>query len=227
MRKLEVIVLNKADSIAAEKAGADRLELVSDMAVGGLSPDIEVVREVVASVSIPVNVMVRFKAEDFVYDTNEMEQLTDYINRIKQLGINGIVFGSLNSSGLVEREQLQTIIDHCDHLDITYHRAIDQSHDQYLTNFDIIDGHVTNVLTSGGTAFPIEDNIELLDSIADRRVNVLVGGGINKDNYQQLFNKLKLVDFHIGSLAYNNGDFSAGINSQMVELVKSELNKSK
>ncbi len=225
MRKLEVIVLNKEDSIVAEQAGADRLELVSEMAVGGLSPDIDVVRAVVESVSIPVNVMVRFKSTDFVYDEADMKLLIEYIETIKDLGINGIVFGSLDNQGNVNREQLQLIIDHCQGLEITYHRAIDQSQSQYLSNVEIIDGHVTNVLTSGGIETSITENIDLLASISDKRLNVLVGGGIKADNYQLLFNRLKLVDFHIGSLAYNNGDFSAGINSEMVKAVNSQLNK--
>ncbi len=225
MRKLEVIVLNKEDSIAAQVAGADRLELVSNMAVGGLSPEVDVVKSVVESVTIPVNVMVRFKAEDFVYNDREMKQLVDYIEVIKQLGINGVVFGSLDAEGNVNREQLQTIINHCDGLDITYHRAIDQDQEKYLANFNIIDGHVTNVLTSGGIEKSIEQNIKLIDSVSDHRVNVLVGGGVNAANYRLLFEELNLVDFHIGSLAYNNGDFTAGINSEMVKVVKAELNK--
>lgn len=225
MRKLEIIVLNSEDSILAEQAGADRLELVSSIEVGGLSPAIEMVKQVVDSVSIPVNVMIRFKDSDFVYNQEQMEELTQYILEAKQLGINGVVFGSLNSNGEVESSQLQQVIDCAGDLDVTYHRAIDQNLATYLANIEQIDGLVTNVLTSGGLEQPIVENIELLNSVSNRDVKILVGGGITIENYQKLFDEIKNTDFHVGSLAYNNYDFSQGINSQMISTLKQALNK--
>lgn len=224
MRKLEIIALNGVDAKAAEDAGADRIELVSEMAVGGLSPAIEIVREVIASVSIPVNVMVRFEHESFKYDEDQFKTMLSYIEEVKDLGINGLVFGSLDSAGIIDEGQLSQIVEAAGDLDITYHRAIDESYDNYKSNMQTISGKVTTVLTSGGTLYPITENIELLQWASELNVQVLVGGGINNSNYKQMFDNLPNCHFHIGSLAYNNGDFTAGINHDKVVEVKSYLN---
>lgn len=221
-RKLEVIVLNEIDSIEAERAGADRLELVTNMEAGGLSPNLEVVEAVVNAVSIPVNVMVRFTADNFVYDEEQFAQLLDYISKVKQLAINGIVFGSLDVSGKIEPLQLLKVIAASRDLELTYHRAIDE-HDQfYDQNSQVIDGLVTNVLTSGGLSTPIEQNISRFTAFTQTRV--LAGGGINADNYQYMIENCPDCDFHIGSLAYNQGDFTAGINHQAIRDFKAKLN---
>ncbi|WOO88446.1 copper homeostasis protein CutC [Mollicutes bacterium LVI A0078] len=225
MRKLEVIVLNAADSIAAEKAGADRLELVTDMAHGGLSPEIEIVRDVVSSVSIPVNVMVRFEYDGFEYTHQQFLELLEYVESVKKLGINGVVFGSLTSEGLVDEDQLEAIIEAADGLDITFHRAIDEVDNNYLTNFNLINGKVTTVLSSGGTDYPLIDNLASLNAVSESKTRLLIGGGINANNYQLVIDSVVEADIHIGSLAYNQGDFKLGINEKNVALVKSYLTK--
>lgn len=226
MRKLEVIGLNAKDCKQAELFGADRIELVSAMEVGGLSPEIETIREVVEAVRIPVNVMIRFKGEDFIYDQQEIDRLVEYIKAVRELGINGIVFGSLGQSNNINSEQLEQIIIAARGLDITFHRAIDQDDDIYMDNFKLIDGKVTNVLTSGGLQLPIIENISKLEQISNFRTKVLVGGGINQSNYKLMFESLQACDFHIGSLAYKHGDFKLGIDSQKLSEVKEYLKTS-
>ncbi|WOO86549.1 copper homeostasis protein CutC [Mollicutes bacterium LVI A0039] len=223
MRKLEVIVLNAQDSIDAYLAGADRLELVSSMEHGGLSPEVSIVKKVVNSVTIPVNVMIRFKPQDFVYSPEQMRELITYIEAIKDLGINGVVFGSLDQEGNVNLSQLTEIMAAAGNLDITFHRAIDEVQDKYLENFHKIDGLVTTVLTSGGLEKPILDNVSLLNEIAQGQTRVLVGGGITDQNYQQVVTGLANCDFHVGSLAYVNGDFNSGIDQAAISKIKSLL----
>lgn len=220
MRKLEVIALNARDARDAQLAGADRIELVSAMAVGGLSPQLEVVSEVLNAVTIPVNVMIRLTGDSFEYSETEMKELLGYLREVKKLGINGIVFGSLTAENKVDVEQLEQILNETGDLDVTYHRAIDQCDTTYKQNFELIDGKVTTVLTSGGTENPLIENIERLNAISCKDTRVLVGGGINKANYKQAVDSLPNCDFHIGSLAYNNGDFTAGINKSQVKAVK-------
>lgn len=224
MRKLEVIVLNVKDSIDAQAAGADRLELVREIEVGGLSPDLQTVRDVIAAVDIPVNVMIRFKSSDFVYTSADIDELLEYIGRIKDIGINGIVFGSLDLNNNVNVEQLKQVISKCTNLDITYHRAIDEDFDKYYDNISAVSGLVTNVLTSAGTVDVIENNIDILNEVSKRSSRILVGGGITENNYLKLIDNLHNCDFHIGSLAYNEKNFSKGINEKQIRLVKAAIN---
>ncbi len=225
MRKLEIIVLNKEDAKLAEVAGADRLELVANMEVGGLSPELSTVAEVVEAVNIPVNVMVRFDYDSFIYNESQMDRMIAYIEELSKLGINGIVFGSLNQNMQVEKLQLAEIIEASKYLEVTYHRAIDESDIEYENNFSNLSGVVTNVLTSGGLVNNIEENIVRLDCATKNDLRVLVGGGINENNYEQLFANLPNCDFHIGSLAYKDKDFEQGINIEVVKEVKWQLNK--
>ncbi len=227
MRKLEIIALNATDALAAEQAGADRIELVSAMEVGGLSPELDVVQAVVEAVNIPVNVMVRLTSDSFVYDHAQFEQLLAYINQVSQLGINGLVFGGLNPDNTINQQQLEAVCQACKDLDFTFHRAIDEDDTIYQSNFELIDGKATTVLTSGGITDPITSNIERIYAISSGKTRVLVGGGVNINNYQLLFDRLPNCDFHIGSLAYNNGDFEAGINTEQVREVKQYLTQTK
>lgn len=223
MRRLEIIALNARDAKAAQKAGADRIELVSAMEVGGLSPAIDTVKEVLAAVTIPVNVMVRLTAESFTYSSEQFSDLLAYIEQVKDLGINGLVFGSLDANNNVDTQQLAQIKAACGSLDFTFHRAIDEDYDKYKENFEVVNGVSTTVLTSGGTKYPIVENIELLKSISHGQTRVLVGGGINASNYQLLFNSLPNCDFHIGSLAYKDGDFTRGIDELQISNIIKKL----
>ncbi len=225
MRKLEIIVLNKEDAKSAQLAGADRLELVTDMSLGGISPNLDIVRSVVESVTIPVNVMVRVRGGNFTYNESEMEQHLNYISELKQLPVNGIVFGSLNLENRVEIEQLESICDAIGDLDLTFHRAIDEDVNCFMENIKQLSGRVTNVLTSGGLQSPIEENTHLLEEANTNQLQILCGGGINLSNYKQVIKATPNCDIHIGSLAYNQGDFTSGINVQMVKQVKDALNQ--
>lgn len=223
MGKLEVIALNAVDAQAAERAGADRIELVAAMEVGGLSPTIDTIKAVLAAVAIPVNVMIRLKGSDFVYTPQEFDDLLKYLAAVKDLGINGIVFGSLTEKQQIDVGQLEQIVSLAGNLDVTFHRAIDENDETYESNFELIDGKVTTLLTSGGTKNELIQNVERIRKISNRQTRILVGGGINHANYQEILKRLPNCDFHIGSLAYHNGDFTAGINSEVVTQVKTCL----
>jgi copper homeostasis protein len=99
MRKLEVIVTSAAEARVAAAAGADRLELVRDLNTGGLTPEWEVIREVIAAVGIPVRVMLRENASMAVADAAELKALQTKAAQIHALPINGLVMGWVTSDG--------------------------------------------------------------------------------------------------------------------------------
>ncbi len=219
MNKLEVIVLTVEDAINAYKAGATRLELVDDIANGGISPSLQLVQEVVSAVPIAVNVMVRSRPGNFIYSQTEMNEMISYTKRLKLLGVNGVVFGSLNQYGEVDLDQLLQVKNVAANMEFTFHRAIDENPLEYKNNIRRIDGLVTNVLTSGGIASPLVENLELITSQTNNNLNILIGGGINVDNYAKVINTLRDNDFHIGTMAYKNGDFKQGIDYEAIQKV--------
>lgn len=124
---LEVIALDAADAQAAEQGGADRIELVSAMSEGGLTPSYGLIEQVISRVSIPVYVMIRPHSRSFCYSADDLQVMTQDIRVSRELGAAGIVIGALTDEGEVDCSFLQTCLLSAKGLGVTFHRAIDSS----------------------------------------------------------------------------------------------------
>ncbi|WP_434748470.1 copper homeostasis protein CutC [Paenibacillus amylolyticus] len=124
---LEVIAVDAADAQAAEQGGADRIELVSAMSEGGLTPSYGQIEQVVSKVSIPVYVMIRPHSRSFCYSAEDLQAMLQDIRVARELGAAGIVIGALTHEGEVHRSFLQTCLFEALRLGVTFHRAIDSS----------------------------------------------------------------------------------------------------
>jgi len=108
---IEVCVDSVASACAAERGGAGRIELCSDLLEGGVTPStglIELVRE---KIEIGLHVMIRPRGGDFCYDEEEFEVMQRDVVNAKQLGADGIVFGILNLEGHVEMERTRQLVE--------------------------------------------------------------------------------------------------------------------
>lgn len=148
---LEVIATTIGDARAAARAGADRIELVTAISEGGLTPSVGVIEAVVAAVPIPVNVIVRPHSRSFSYDASELAAIARDVRAAVAAGANGIVFGMLDAHGDIDLDALRRIADAADGRDLTFHRAFDVARDLNAA-FDTLlrVPSVTSVLTSGG-----------------------------------------------------------------------------
>lgn len=197
---LEIIGMSVEDAIAIEKCGADRIELVSALTEGGLTPSFGLIESVVNKVKIPVNVMIRHHAKSFVYSDEDINIMIKDIEKVKEIGANGVVFGMLDEKNNIREEQLITLLEAAKGLDVTYHRAIDET--------DVIDSikilskyeYITNVLTSAGKG-NIENNIEKIKEMKKNAgsINILLGGGLNFENIDRIKNLTNNKDFHFGT----------------------------
>jgi copper homeostasis protein len=124
---LEVIAVDAADAQAAEQGGADRIELVSAMSEGGLTPSYGLIEQVVSRVSIPVYVMIRPHSRSFCYSADDLQVMIQDIRMARELGAAGIVIGALTHEGEVHRSFLQACLLSAQGLGVTFHRAIDSS----------------------------------------------------------------------------------------------------
>lgn len=107
---LEVIAVDAADAQAAEQGGADRIELVSAMTEGGLTPSYGLIEQVVSKVSIPVYVMIRPHNRSFCYSADDLQVMTRDIHVARELGCAGIVIGALTHEGEIHRSFLQACL---------------------------------------------------------------------------------------------------------------------
>ncbi len=200
MRKIIEICLESAQSvIAAEKGGADRVELCSDLFEGGLSPSIGTVRTAKRYTSIPINAMVRPRGGDFCYSDIEFEVMKEEVRAFKEEGVNAIVFGILRPDGTVDMERSSEIIELSRPLPVTFHRAFDMTRDLSASLEDLIALGVDRVLTSGGEATAIEgaDTLMALIEMAGDRIVVMPGSGIKERNIRKLDSIVNAREYHM------------------------------
>ncbi|MEH7110559.1 copper homeostasis protein CutC [Bacillus sp. JJ1764] len=229
MSLVEIIVLNKEDAIMAEANGADRLELVSAIGEGGLTPSYGIIKTVVNSVDIPVMVMVRPHSYSFTYLKNEWSAMKDDIKMIKELGAAGIVFGALTEHGTLDFEFLSMVLEECKGLSVTFHRAIDETNPLGLYQSLIGSSfHVDRILTSGGNPTAIEGISTLKEMIQQSKQSahypiIMPGSGLSLDNIEFVHKELRASEYHFGSAVRMGGSFQNQIEGNKIKQLKELL----
>lgn len=188
-KMLEICVDSLESAQNAISAGADRLELCSALAVGGLTPYTALLRQIREFSSIPIRCLMRPRAGDFLYTYNELVLMRRQIKELIDAGADGFVLGCLTPDGLLDREALLPLIDACSGHGITLHRCIDVSADLKQTYLDAMKLGFDTVLTSGGAAscragiYSIMQLIALRDEL--HGPEVLIGSGVNASVIRQ------------------------------------------
>lgn len=206
---LEIIGMTVEDAKIIEDCGADRIELVSALTEGGLTPSFGLIERVVNSVKIPVNVMIRHHAKSFTYSEEDITIMQKDISIIKDIGANGVVFGMLDKNNNIDEKNLNVLLKCCDNLDVTFHRAIDESN--IMDSIKILKDYnkITNILTSGGKGH-IVDNIQTIKNMIlnSNHIKILLGGGLNFNNIEKIKESTKASNFHFGTaIRINNSPF--------------------
>jgi copper homeostasis protein len=196
---IEVCVDNAESAIAASKAGADRLELCSALSEGGLTPSKGLIEYVVSHVKIPVFALIRPRSGDFLYSNAEYNVIKSDIFTAKVAGISGIVIGMLNSDGSIDTCRMKEVIEMCNPLPVTFHRAFDMAIDPHKSLEKVIELGCKRVLTSGGklTAAAGSSLISFLAQKAAERISIMPGAGINKKNLPELIEATGCFEYHL------------------------------
>lgn len=224
---VEVIATTVKEAIDIEVAGADRIELVSGILEGGITPSISLINEVCNNVNIPVNIMVRPHSKSFVYDDYDLEVIYNDIAQISKTKANAIVFGSLNKNGTINEKALQKVVDIKGNLKLTFHRAIDATN-QIENEFNkLLTYPIDTILTSAGKDKVVE-NIELINKFVSQAepngITVLAGAGLDLYNTLEFCKKSNVKEIHIGSAAKINKDNLSDIDipslSKLIKDVK-------
>lgn len=224
---IEIIAATPYNARCIEECGADRIELVSAFSEGGLTPSYGMIEEVVKSVKIPVNVMIRPHSKSFVYTKEELAIMKRDVAIARGLGANGVVFGVLNEAKEICENSLRELLEVCGGLEVTFHRAIDELPD-IVGGIKLLSGYpqIKTVLTSGGRGV-ITDNIPVINEMIKNsgHINVMVGGGLTLDNIKSIAEKTIAPQYHFGTAVRYNKSVSGEIDKQvlkkLVQLVKS------
>ncbi|MDD5361917.1 MAG: copper homeostasis protein CutC [Ignavibacteria bacterium] len=199
--KYEIACFDYESAVLADKAGADRIELCHDKSAGGVTPSRDVISKAKNNIKIPVNVIIRPGGGVFCYSDSEFELMKEDIIYCKSIGINGVVFGILSQYHSIDVERNKVLVELAKPMQTTFHRAFDHSIEQLKGLEDIISCGFNRILTSGckenaakGAAW-----ISELIKMAGKRIIIMPGGGIRKENITYIYNSTNAFEFHSSS----------------------------
>lgn len=199
---LEICVDSLASARSAIAGGADRLELCSALTIGGLTPYTALLSQVRQESKIPIRCLMRPRAGDFLYTTEEISLMAAQIQELKAAGANGFVIGCLTSEGDLDQRAMMPLIEAAGSAPLTLHRCIDVSRNPEQTYRDAAALGIDTVLTSGAAANCIAgmDTIGQLLSLRDEisGPEVLIGAGVKAEVIRAFRNRFpSAVAFHM------------------------------
>ncbi len=188
----------------AIQLGATRIELCDNLAEGGTTPSYAVIEQTVKYVNnhgASVVTMVRPRGGDFVYSDVEFEMMKKDLLIIKELGSHGLVFGVLTKDNRIDRERTKELIELSGDSQTTFHMAFDEipKNNQKEELQWLIEQGVTRILTHGGLGGSVYDHIDWLTELiqfANGRIEILVGGGVTYENWEDLAKRISTDQFH-------------------------------
>jgi copper homeostasis protein len=188
--ELEICIDSLESAIGAQESGADRVELCGRLDLDGLTPELEVIKKCRDLIDIGLHVMVRPNAGEFTVSEEQLALMLTTIDQCKSIGVNGVVFGALDSGKNLDIEILNRLQSSSSELSVTFHRAFDVCQDPLKTFDELGDLKVDRLLTSGqgNTALEGIELIQELNSSTGQYPSIMVGSGVSADNIPEFWN---------------------------------------
>ena len=199
--QIEICANSYASALAAERGGADRIELCEQLEVGGITPSAGTLQMTVQELSIPVFVLIRPRGGDFCYNEKELAVMEKDIAFCKSAGAAGIVCGALTEDGQLDLPLLKHLIQLSRPLSFTFHRAFEELRDPFTALEQLIDLGVDRILTSGQQATALA-GVSLLEELILRargRITILPGSGINARNVLPILQQTGAREVHLSA----------------------------
>jgi copper homeostasis protein len=223
---LEVIALDAADAVAAEAGGADRLEVVAEMAADGLTPSIAVVAKIHEATGLPLRVMLR-SHDGFGTDAADVERLRTAASELAAVGAEGFVLGFLTAEGDLDLAAMRAVANAVVDAPWTCHRAIDRVRDPDAAWAAVTElPGLSSVLTAGSAA-GVDDGLPALLRRAaspGAAVLVLAGGGLRPDHVPPLL-EAGVRGFHVGRLARRHESWAEPVETDLVARWRTALDR--
>lgn len=220
MYKLEIIATTPRDIMIAQQYGADRIELVSGLSEGGLTPSIGLLKQAKKIAEIPIMVMIRPRGGNFCYDEAELEIMIKDIEVVIQIGLDGIVIGILDQYQDLNFAVLQRLVRLAEGMDITLHRAFDASKDVFKSVEVIKKLDIKRVLTSGqrGNSFL---GINTLIKLQEQNLSDVIfmpGVGLDPSNLARFLKETPYTkEVHLGLGVRSNKDPLSPVVGELVK----------
>lgn len=199
---LEICVDSVESAINAERGKATRLELCSNLIIGGTTPTKSLFEEVKKNVDIPINVLIRPRFGDFLYSDYEVNIIKNEIKMFKKLGVDGIVVGILTKNGEIDLDNMKKFIEGAQDIPITFHRAFDVCREPLKAFYQLQELGVQNILTSGQSQDCLrgkkllKELVKISTKNSKNKTEILVGAGLNIKNIDEIVNFTGATNFH-------------------------------
>lgn len=195
---LEICAGSVESAIAARDGGARRIELCAALEIGGITPSAGLIAEARKVEGLVLNVIIRPRGGDFLYDSHEIACMKQDVRICRQLGVDGVVIGALTAEGEIDTAACQRLIDAADGMSITFHRAFDMCRDPYKALEELISLGCHRVLTSGQAA-TAEAGIPVLKELVKQsngRITIMPGCGVNSSNAARILEATGATEIH-------------------------------
>lgn len=194
----EACIENFSQALAAQKAGANRIELCENLAQGGTTPSYGTIKVCVEKLNIPSFVMIRPRGGNFVYSEEELEIMKADIDCCKRLGVPAVVFGLLSNNSEIDVPNTKMLIERAHPMQVTFHKAFDELKNPLKGLEILIELGADRILTSG-TKSTAREGQEILNQLikkAQDKITIVVAGKVTKENLQELCQLIDTTEFH-------------------------------
>jgi copper homeostasis protein len=197
--KLEICVDSIESALNAQEAGADRIELCSNLIEGGTTPGAGTIRTARNNLSIGLHVIIRPRGGDFFYSNLEYDIMRRDVDVCGESGVDGIVLGILQRDGNIDTLRTARLIEYAQPMSVTFHRAFDMCKDPVSGLREVITAGAQRLLTSGQKN-KAEEGIDLINQLiklGKDKIIVMPGSGINETNIEMIANTTGAKEFHL------------------------------
>lgn len=194
---LEVCIDTVEGAIIAANCGVPRIEVCSALSIGGLTPSAGLM-QTCASLNVQNYAMIRPRVGGFVYTTAEIDMMCADIAVAKDCGMDGVVFGAINTDNTLDIAALKTLVNAAGSMGITLHRAFDLTPDAMVALEQAVDLGFERILTSGHKRTALE-GIDLLSDLVARangRISIMPGSGVQSENVADLIARTGAQEVH-------------------------------
>ncbi|MFO0888463.1 MAG: copper homeostasis protein CutC [Isosphaeraceae bacterium] len=198
---VEICVADLDSALDAARGGADRIELCDNLAVGGTTPSAGTIAEACARLSVPVHVLIRPRAGDFLPSDSELSAMRRDIDMARTLGAAGVVLGVLRRDARIDAVTVASLVERARPMSVTFHKAFDQVPEPEEALETLIALGVDRVLTSGCRP-TAEEGTDVLHQLVRRsagRIAILVGGRLTLENLPRIVAETGTREIHLGS----------------------------
>ena len=186
------------------EAGANRIELCANLEKGGTTPEYEDIKRLRKLTDVKVHILILPQANHFIYSNKEFQQIISDIKFCKKNGCDGVVIGALNKDLSINIIQTKQMVEVAKPMKVAFHRAFDLAYDLENSLEDIISCRCDYILTSGQKLSVDQgfENLKQLIKLANNRIKILAGGGVNSMNIKNLYD-IGIREFHLSGVKKN------------------------